>query len=207
MAVWGIDLGISEAQSSVACWHPRSGRFQVLAAFPRRPSLEERGLSDGVSRTYRKMQERGELVLAGDLVVNVSELIETALLRFGPPDLIATDHVRFKELEEALAAARVPFARLEKRVSHRHGGDDLRDFRRAIITGRVKAEKSLLMRHSLRGSRVFIDRSGASRLARGSESGRLRAHRDDPTSAAILAIAVGHRLKLDRARARRVAIV
>ena len=42
--VWGLDLGTSAAQSAVAAYWPDSGRLEVLAAFPREPSLGERGL-------------------------------------------------------------------------------------------------------------------------------------------------------------------
>ena len=47
--VFGVDTGTSAAQSAVAAYW-QTGRLEVLAAFPRIPSLADRSLSDGVGR-------------------------------------------------------------------------------------------------------------------------------------------------------------
>ena len=57
---WGVDLGTTAAQSAVAAFYPTTGRLAVLAAFPSEPTLEERGLRDGVGRLYRECADRGE---------------------------------------------------------------------------------------------------------------------------------------------------
>ena len=43
--VWGLDLGTSAAQSAIASFWPDTGALDVLAAFPERPALAERGLA------------------------------------------------------------------------------------------------------------------------------------------------------------------
>ena len=63
--VWGVDLGGSAASSAIAAYWPDSGRLEAVAAFPSRPTLAERGLSDGVGRLYQVAAERGELAGVG----------------------------------------------------------------------------------------------------------------------------------------------
>ena len=86
--VWGVDLGSTAAMSAVCAYWPDTGRLETLAAFPGVPSLEERGLADGVGRLYLDMQRRGELVQTGGRVVEVETLLREALSRFGPPDAV-----------------------------------------------------------------------------------------------------------------------
>ena len=100
-AWWGVDLGTSAAQSAVAAYWPASGRLDVVAAFPREPSLQKRGLADGVGRLYLDCHRRGELHLSGDLAVHIPDLLRIALRRFGAPAGIACDRWREAELREA----------------------------------------------------------------------------------------------------------
>ena len=62
---WGIDLGTSAAQSAVACYHPTTGRLEVLSAFPAEPNLAKRELRDGAGRLYSECHRRGELLTLG----------------------------------------------------------------------------------------------------------------------------------------------
>ena len=61
----GIDLGQNAAMSGAAAYWPETGRLDALACFPENPSLQERGLSDGVGNLYVRMEQRGELIQAG----------------------------------------------------------------------------------------------------------------------------------------------
>ena len=68
--IWGVDLSASFHMSAVCClWE--TGRLEALAAFPKQPSLQARGLKDGVDKLYIRMAERGELIQAGLRIVDV----------------------------------------------------------------------------------------------------------------------------------------
>ena len=112
---WGVDLGTSAAQSAVVAYWPSTGRLEALAAFPVEPSLEDRGVSDGVGRLYAECARRGELITTGGSAVDISELLTAALDLFGTPAGIASDRWREAELRDALKAARIPLTRLSMR--------------------------------------------------------------------------------------------
>ena len=193
-ACWGIDLGTSAAMSAVVCYWPTTGRLEALAAFPHEPSLAERGLRDGVGRLYAECWTRGELTQAGDNAVDVGQLLGAALDRFGAPAAIASDRWREAELRDALKRAGVPVARLELRgQGFRDGGEDVRDFRRAVAEGHVVPVRSLLMVSAMGEARVVMDPAGNAKLSKGSEGGRRHRARDDAAAAAILAVALGRR--------------
>ena len=192
--VWGLDLGTSAAQSAIAAYWPETGTLAVVAAFPAQPNLAERGLRDGVGSLYLDMQGRGELIQTGGNAVDLPALIREALARFGPPAALAADRWREAELRDALTAAGVPPAALLIRgQGFRDGGEDVRDFRRACLEGRVVPPVSLLLRYAMGEARVTTDLAGNSKLAKGAEGGRRMRARDDAAAAAILAVAAGYR--------------
>ena len=191
--VWGVDLGTSAAMSAVASYWP-SGRLECLAAFPHEPSLSERGLRDGVGRLYAECWQRGELIQAGDHAVDIGQLLAAALERFGPPAAIASDRWREAELRDALKASHIPLARLELRgMGYRDGGEDVRDFRRAVADGHVVPLRSLLLTAAMAEARTLVDPAGNAKLAKGGEGGRRVRARDDAAAASILAVALGRR--------------
>ena len=192
--VWGIDLGTSQAQSAVAAYWPETGGLSCIAAFPCEPSLEERGLRDGVGRLYRECAERGELLTLGQRAVNVGALLRAGMERFGRPDLVVADRWREAELRDALEAAGVPPAALEVRgMGFRDGAEDVRAFRRACSDGRVTPSPSLLLRSAMAEARTISDPAGNAKLCKGSEGGRRLRAKDDAAAAAILAVSAGVR--------------
>lgn len=192
--IWGADLGTSAAQSAVSGYFPSTGRLEAVAAFPSEPSLAERGLADGVGRLYLDCEERGELITTGGAAVALAPLFAEALQRFGRPAAIAADRWREKEARDALQAAGVPRCPLHLRgMGWRDGGEDVRQFRRAVLEGRVIAVPSLLIRSAMAEARVLIDPAGTAKLAKGAEGGRRARARDDAVAAAILAVAQGQR--------------
>ena len=123
--ILGIDLGSGAAMSAAAAYWPHcegGGRLEVIAAFPRRPDFAERGRKDHIGNLYSIMQQREELVLCGDLVVSVEELLGEALDRFGKPDVIVAD--RWREHELTASVGRYPISA---------GGADI-PWRRGIVT-------------------------------------------------------------------------
>ena len=192
--VWGIDLGQSAAMSAVSAYWPESGRLEVVAAFPRLPSLEERGLRDGCGRLYLECARRGELFTAGDHAVDVGTLMGEAIERFGAPSAIASDRWREGELRDALKRARVPLARLELRgMGFKDGGEDVRLFQRAVAEGAVVPWRSLLLTSAMGEARTLMDPAGNAKLSKGTQGGRRLRARDDAAAAAILAVALGTR--------------
>ena len=192
--VWGLDLGTSAAMSAIAAYWPGSGRLESLAAFPREPSLEERGLRDGVGRLYADCARRGELIQCGGAAVDIGQLLEAGLDRFGAPVALAADRWREAELRDALKKARVPMAALDLRgQGFKDGGEDVRAFRRAVAEGRVTPPRSLLLTSAMAEARTIMDPAGNSKLAKNSEGGRRLRARDDSAAAAILAVSLGVR--------------
>ena len=191
--VMGLDLGTSAAMSAVAAYWA-AGRLDAFAVFPRLPPLAARGLSDGVGAMYVRMAGRGELVVAGERVSDLVAMLTEALARWGPPAAVVCDRWREAELRQALDAAGVPWCAVVVRgQGYRDGGEDVRDFRRAVLGGHVRPVESLLLTAAMSEARVMTDPAGNSKLAKGSEGGRRTRARDDAAAAAILAVAAGWR--------------
>ena len=193
--VYGIDLGSGAAMSAVAAYWPLTGRLEVLAAFPEIPDLYQRGQADAVGELYCQMQQRGELVTCGPRVTDVTELLQIAVDRFGYPAALVADRWRESELRQALDRARMPQAALIVRgQGFKDGGEDVRDFRKAAIDGRVQTPESLLMRSAMGGAVTISDPAGNSKLAKAKDTPERRdGHKDDAVAATILAVAVGFR--------------
>ena len=192
--VLGLDLGSSAAMSAAAAYHLVGGALECFAVFPRDPDLDKRGRLDGVDGLYRDMNRRGELLIAGQFVSDVSALLREALRRWGRPVAIAADRYRDGELREALVAVDFPAAGLVFRgQGWRDGAEDVRRFQRAAADGHVRPRRSLLLRSALGAARLAVDVAGNAKLAKGSEGGRRARARDDAAAAAILAVAEGVR--------------
>ena len=192
--VLGLDLGGSTAQSAAAAWWPKTGRLEGFAVFPTSPNLATRSTNDGAGNLYSECHRRGELLLAGDMVSDVAELLTEALDRWGTPAAIAADRFKKAELIGHLNALNFPTAALVLRgMGFRDGSEDVRGFQLAALEGHVTPVKSLLLRASMSEARLIGDPSGNWKLAKGSEGGRRSRAKDDVVAAAILAVAVGRR--------------
>ena len=190
----GIDLGTSAAMSAAAAFWPSTGALDCFALFPELPSLAERGMADGVGRLYQRMAERGELIQAGRRVSDIGALLREARERWGVPRVVSTDRWRESELRQSLEAAAFPLTGLEVRgMGYKDGGSDLRAFRAACLSGKVRPAKSLLLRSAMASARVVGDVAGNWKLGKKTEGGRRASARDDAAAAAILAVAVGSR--------------
>ena len=191
--VLGIDLGTSAAMSAAAAYH-RDGRLEAVAVFPEIPALAERGLADGVGSLYLRMAQRGELLVRGRRVSDISALLAEALTRWGRPAAVIVDRWRAAELTEHLEAMRFPRSALVVRgAGFKDGAADVRDFRRAVLTDLVRPSESLLLTAAMAEARVVTDPSGNSKLSKASQGGRRSRTRDDAAAAAIVAVAAGYR--------------
>ena len=208
--VLGIDLGQNAAMSACAGYWPESGRLEALAAFPQIPGLRERGLADGVGRLYMEMASRGEILISGRRVSDISILLTEALERWGRPGVIVCDRWREAELREKLEALHFPQAELCVRgQGFRDGGEDVRLFREAVLQDRVRPAKSLLLRAAMGEARTVMDPAGNAKLSKKTEGGRRANARDDAAAAAILAVSEGVRRsgRTQRTRPRRMLVV
>ena len=95
--ILGLDLGGSTAQSAACAFYPASGRLEGFAMFPLHPNLATRSTNDGAGNLYSECHRRGELLLAGDMVSDIGELLSEAFDRWGTPAAIAAD--RFRRLK------------------------------------------------------------------------------------------------------------
>ena len=121
--------------------------------------------------------------------------------------VIVSDPKRAHGLAPVLVLADVPVAALiERGQGFKDGGEDVRDFRRACLEGRVVPAVSLLLRSAMGEARVVMDPAGNAKLAKNAEGGRRVRARDDAAAAAILAVATGARRGAHRPRRRRHAL-
>ena len=195
--IFGVDLGTTAAMSAVACCWFDSGRLEVMAAYPRLPTLRERALNDGAGELYARMADLGELVTLGGNVVPVQDLLAAAMERFGgAPSVILADRWRWGELADALAALGLAVPVLARGQGFKDGAEDVRDFRRSILDHTVRPAKSLLLVSAMREARVVSDPAGNEKLSKASQGGRRGRGRDDAAAAAILAAAHLQRSKV-----------
>ena len=191
--VLGLDLGQNAAMSAAAAYF-RDCTLEAAACFPELPSLAERGLADGVGGLYQQMADRGELFQAGRRVSDIPALLRECLERWGRPVAIACDRWRLAELKQHLEAVQFPLAELvERGQGFKDGGQDVRDFRAAVLGDHVRPSQSLLLRAAMSEARVTGDPSGNWKLSKHVQGGRRANARDDACAAAIVAVAEGYR--------------
>lgn len=190
---WGLDLGQSYAMSACAAYWPASGRLEALASFPTEPGLAERGNQDGVGNLYVRMMQRGELVVTGGEATDIGEFLDLARERFGLPTAIVADRYRAAELRDILRKLRIRVPLIERGQGFKDGGEDVRDFRRACVEGKVTPAPSLPLTAAMGEARVTSDPAGNWKLAKAAQGGRRKRAKDDAAAAAILAVAYGAR--------------
>ncbi|MDE0398488.1 MAG: terminase large subunit [Candidatus Poribacteria bacterium] len=192
MQIWGMDLGSNQSMSAVAPFWPESGRLEMVAALPRNPTLDQRESKQNIPPgTLAEIARREELYLYGHQVCDVAKLMETALERFGKPNVIVCDRFRKNELIEVLNRIGFPSANVQYRgMGWRDGSEDVRLFRRAIGENRLVPVESLLARYSLSQAITQMDMSGNEKMVK-------RVNKlvtaDDVACAAVLAVAEGER--------------
>jgi phage terminase large subunit-like protein len=196
-AVVGIDLGGSSSMTAMAAFWPNTGRLEAFGAFPRNPSLEDRGRADAVGRRYVEMADRNELVTMGDRVVPTGEFIAEVMRRLdGAPVLtFVSDRFRESEFREALAAAGVRAPVHFRGQGFRDGSEDCERFRQATFDGLVSVKPSLLLRSALSEAVTVQDDAGNKKIAKSRSAGRI-----DAAAATVLAIAEGERRRRNPAQ-------
>ena len=194
--VLGIDLGSGGAMSAAAAYWPATGRLEAFAVFGGHKTLTERGRADSVGSLYTRMAQRGELLVQpGRRVPDYGQFVRDIRARWGAPAVIVCDRYREGELRDALDAGRMPGPRpvIVRGMGWKDGGEDVRRFVRAVLEGRVKAPRSLLLRSAIGEARTVADVAGNRKLAKSTQGGRRALARDDAAAAVILAVAEADR--------------
>ena len=187
--IWGLDLGQSRKRWRRA---RHSGRQRVGSkrsrAFRPLPSLAKRGLQDGVGALYSRMADRGELDRrpAGRLC-DIAALLRAAWERYGAPVAIAADRWRVKELADILNRIGLPRCPLHERgQGYKDGGEDVRDFRRAMVEGKVRPAPSLLLTAAMGEARDHRrPEPEIWKLAKSTQGGRRRRRAKDDSAARL----------------------
>ena len=191
--VLGIDLGQNVAMSASSAYF-QDGGLSSVACFPEIPSLRDRGMSDGVGALYSRMASLGELFQAGRRVSDVGALLRESLKRWGVPQAVVCDRWRAAELKQNLEEVGFPVVDLVVRgQGFKDGGEDVRDFRSAVLGDHVRPERSLLLTAAMSEARTQGDPAGNWKLAKHVQGGRRANAKDDAAASAILAVAEGFR--------------
>jgi len=187
----GCDLGGSASMSAAAFYWPTSARLEVRAWFPSKPSLSDRGASDGVSGRYTEMRDRNELETLGDATVPVAAWLVEVMRHVEGETVAAIVADRYKQSEvgEALVKAGIRAPVVWRGMGFRDGNEDVMRLQRACYDGRVKSKPSLLLRSAFAECVCLRDPANNIKLARARSNGRI-----DPASAAVLAVAEGARI-------------
>ena len=189
----GLDLGGSASLSGATSLH-ENGVLDSFGVFPERPSLSQRGQSDGVGDLYTRAASQGELFCSGEYVPDIGFLLSTAVERWGHPEAIIADRFREAELRQELGKADFPTTPFITRgMGFVDGAEDVRRFRKMCLTGKVLTRPSTLLRSCIGAARVVGDQSANWKLSKKSEGGRDSRARDDLAAAAILVVAEAHR--------------
>ena len=196
--VLGLDLGGSSSMSAAAGFWTDTGRLDALGCFPAVPSLAERGLADGVGARYSRMADRGELLVLGQRVADAGGLVTAAVSRWGVPAALVCDRYRLAELREVLAGLSWSCPLVTRGQGWRDGSEDVRAFQAAALRGDLVPVRSLLLRYAVGGARLVYDAAANPKLSRMSAGGRRSRHRDDAAAAAVLAVAHGSRVQVER---------
>ncbi len=185
--ILGVDLGTTASASGFAAYWP-NGRVEGHMAFGDDPSLEERARADHAGNTYLRMYEEGGIKLHSGCVPDVSLMLAEAFEVYGTPRLIVCDRWRLGELTDALRKLGANIPILTRGQGFRDGAEDVRQFRKAVLSGNVHVKRCLTWRVTMAGSRVETDAAGNAKLSKKSQKAR-----DDLAAAAIIAIAEGYR--------------
>lgn len=190
----GIDLGGAASMSAAAAYWPQTGLLRARGWWPFAPPLDQRGRADGVGRRYLQMQERGELALEGESVVDVAALFEAVSAWLGGADVVCAGADRYRRQEAVDGMRRAGMVwpmvwRGQGASATADGSADVRAFAGEAMSGGIVLERrSLLLDSAIAGSAIARDAAGNPKLDRAASRARI-----DALSAAVIAVGLGHR--------------
>ncbi|MDE0002711.1 MAG: hypothetical protein OXQ29_08450, partial [Rhodospirillaceae bacterium] len=129
-----------------------------------------------------------DLILLGENVVPIDELLQQAFLRFGYPSVIVCDRWRDAELREALYNLGLDIEIVTRGQGWKDQAEDVRCFRRGLLTRQIKPARGLLLRSAMSEAVTHSDPAGNEKVAK-----RRERSRDDAAVAALMAGAYAER--------------
>lgn len=197
----GVDLGGSSSMTAAVAYWPETFRLETWGAFPGTPDLRTRGQADGVGGLYERMKASGELSVYPGRVTDIGAFLDDCASRLAGETVrgCAIDRYRKEEAREAFEAAGLTHWPVTLRgQGHSHTADgsrDVRAFQTAVLAGRVRTSRSLLMEAAITYSSIARDASGNPKLDKAKASGRI-----DALQAGVLALGMGERWRARPAR-------
>ena len=154
----------------------------MTAAFP-----------DGVGDRYERMEERGEIVLVGDVWADAGAFVCHVMEWTAAYDVreVLADRYRHKEVLQALIAAECPWTITWRAMGKGSDGTaDIQAFRREVSESRLRPSGSLFLESAIAEARVDEDKNNNCSLERARWRGRI-----DALSASVLAVGAGSRVE------------
>ena len=189
----GVDLGQSASMTCAVAFWPATMRVDTWGAFGAIPDLEERGELDGVGDRYVRMAAAGELLTLGKgrvtPVVPFLQFVMADLSHDGVQVvLIGLDRFRQAEGVDALQAAGLAGVPVAWRGTGAgpDGHTDVRLFQRAVLGGKLRPRRSLMLESAIEQSQVQRDTNGNPSLDKSKSKSRI-----DALQAAVIAVSLG----------------
>ena len=189
----GIDLGGGISMSAIAFYWPTSGRLETYGAFPAKPTLAERGRSDGVGSRYEKMLAAGEVQLYGAYETDNAAFLRDRLALVADHEWLG-DPIADNFAKTSIAQAMLQLGRNPEAVNHRrvgrgeHGKEDVEAFQSEVLSGHMSVGHNIILDSAISQSRIIRDTNGNPALRKDATKGRI-----DVLQAAILAVGEGER--------------
>ena len=185
---------------AAACAWPETGRVETWGAFPDNPSLEERGITDGVGRRYRRMFDEGLIKTYPGRVTPVDMFLQDVLADLADrgitPVTLGCDRYRIKEaldLYERIGL-RIPFSwRGTGAAQAADGSADVRSFRKWVKSAYLRHKESILIESAIAASNVRRDKAGNPALDKSKQKDRI-----DVLQAAVIAVGMAELMPKQR---------
>ena len=178
----GIDLAQGRAWNAAVSLF-KSGRCEAVALAPGVPSLSAQEKRDRVApNTYQRLKDQGTLFVADGLrVPKVKQLIDLVRQKWGKPDLLIADRVRFPELLDCTNGLRA----MPRVCRWSESAADIRALRAQACDGNLAVEVNSrgLLSASLAVTVIKSDDGGNFRLIKD----HANCSRDDVSAALVLA--------------------
>ena len=178
----GIDLAQGRAWNAAVGLF-RSGRCEAVAVAPGIPSLEAQEKRDRVPpNTYQRLRDAGTLHIAdGRRVPKVSQLIDLVRQKWGSPEVLIADRVRFPELLDCTNG----FRAVPRACRWSEASADIRAVRAQACDGNLAVEVNSrgLLSASLAVTVIKSDDGGNFKMVKD----HANCSRDDVSAALVLA--------------------
>ena len=172
--VIGLDAGEASSATTSFCIWPATGRCEMRMAFGDRPSLRDRGRTDGAA--YETMADRGELTTYEGRIVPLDLFLSDLAddLQGCRVHRLASDGYKDSECLDFLDRAGLRWPYEARRVGQgRDGSRDVRCFQRLVLTGKLRMVENLALVSAIANSTLRRDENGNPALSKAKSRGRI----------------------------------